>query len=237
MVLLAGVILVAWVVLQVTSRGGDDKPAATPTKPPTKITPVVPTVPATPVPKTNGIVDVALVRADKPCDPVKIRITPTVRPGQLNKGPVDIGLVVSSSDEQACTLTPEVADAIAVISANGTAIWDSTVCKTSLLTAPIDVSPQWATLATVQWAGRGSGANCASSEGYATAGKYTLQIGTLGGEPGKTTFTLDARPAPPKPAPTPTPDPAAVPAPEVAPAPTAAAPAAPAPTTTTPAAG
>jgi hypothetical protein len=108
---------------------------------------------------------------------------------------------------------PEDADAIAVISANDTAIWDSTVCKTSLLSQPVEISPQWATMTTVQWSGRGSGAQCAASEGYATPGKYTLQIGTLGGEPGKTSFTLDARPAPPKPAPTPDPVPPADPAP------------------------
>ncbi len=212
MLLLALVIALAWGILQLTT-GGDDKPEATPTKAPTKAAPATPTVPTAPVPKVNGLVDVALVRANRPCDPVKIRVTPTVRPGQLNKGPVDVGLVVSSTEEQACTLTPEDADAIAVISANGTAIWDSTVCKTSLLTAPVAISPQWATLATVQWSGRGSGAQCSASEGFATPGKYTLQIGTLGGEPGKTTFTLDARPAPPKveaPAPTaePVPDPA-----------------------------
>lgn len=233
MLLLAAVIAVVWAVLQVTSGGGDDEPEASPTvaptKSPTKAAPVTPTVPTAPVPKVNGLVDVALVRAGRPCDPVKIRVTPTVRPGQLNKGPVEVGLVVSSTEEQACTLTPEDADAIAVISANGTAIWDSTVCKTSLLAAPVAISPQWATLATVQWSGRGSGAQCATTEGFATPGKYTLQIGTLGGEPGKTSFTLDARPAPPKaetPAPAPTPDAAAEPAPVVPPAATTAPPAA-----------
>jgi len=201
MLLLAVVIALAWVVLQVTGGGGGDEPAAAPTTAPTEaapVVPVVPPVPTAPVAKVNGLVDVALVRDAKPCDPVKIRITPTVRPAQLDKGPVDVGLVVSSTEEQACTLMPEDADAIAVISANGTAIWDSTVCKTSLLTEPVALSPQWATLATVQWTGRGSGARCEASEGYATPGKYTLQIGTLGGEPGRTTFTLDPRPAPPK---------------------------------------
>lgn len=231
MLVLALLIAVAWIVLQLTSGGGDDDPKASPTKAaPTKSAPATPAtavVPTAPVPKVNGLVDVALVRAARACDPVKIRITPTVRPGQLDKGPVDVGLVVSSTEEQACTLTPEVADAIAVISANGTAIWDSTVCKTSLLTEPIAISPQWATLATVQWTGRGSGAQCAGSEGYATPGKYTLQIGTLGGEPGKTTFTLDARPAPPKPPkPEPTPAPATDPAPAAPPAATATPPAA-----------
>lgn len=226
MLLLAAVIAVVWVILQLTGGDGDAQPTTEPTKAPAKAAPTTvatPVVPTTPEPKVNGLVDVALERAAEPCDPVQVRVTPTVRPGQLNQGPVDIGLVVSSTEEQACTLTPEAADAIAVISANGTAIWDSTVCKTSLLSAPVEISPQWATLASVQWTGRGSGAGCAGTEGFATPGKYTLQIGTLGGEPGKTTFTLDARPAPPKPpkpakpaksGKTPTPDATPAPAPE-----------------------
>ena len=203
MLVLAALIALVWGVLQLT--GGGDEPKASPTKETPKPVPTqaATTTPTAPEPKVNGLVDVALVRAAKPCDPVQVRITPTVRPGQLNAGPVDVGLVISSTAEQACTLTPEDADAIAVISANGTAIWDSTVCKTSLLNAPVAISPGWATLAAVQWTGRGSGGQCAGNEGFATPGKYTLQIGTLGGEPGKTTFTLDARPAPPKPKPTP----------------------------------
>lgn len=211
LLLLAVLIAVVWGVLQVT--GGDDSgdKTAAPTATATTPTTPAPTVATTPEPTLDGIVDVALTTAATPCDPEKIRITPSVRSGQLTKGPVDIGLVVSSTQAKACTLTPEDAEAIAVISANGTAIWDSTVCKTSLLSTPVAVSPEWATMATVQWTGRGSGAQCTTNEGWATPGTYTVQIGTLGGEPGKTSFTLDPRPAAPK-----TPDPVAttpVPAP------------------------
>ena len=172
MLLLAAVIAVVWVVLQLTGGDGDAQPTTEPTKAPAKAAPTTvatPVVPTTPEPKVNGLVDVALERAAEPCDPVQVRVTPTVRPGQLNQGPVDIGLVVSSTEEQACTLTPEAADAIAVISANGTAIWDSTVCKTSLLTAPVAISPQWATLASVQWTGRGSGAAVRGQRGLRDA--------------------------------------------------------------------
>ncbi|MET1037734.1 MAG: hypothetical protein ABW075_05630 [Aeromicrobium sp.] len=223
LLLLALLIAVAWGVVQLTERSGDAEPAAaTETTAAPAATPT-PTVEVTPEPEPDGLVDVALVTAEKPCDPEKVRVTPTVRPGQLTKGPVDIGLVVSSTATAACTLMPDDAEAIAVISANGTPIWDSTVCKSSLLTDPVAVSPEWSTLATIQWTGRGSGAQCTTNEGWATPGKYTIQIGTLGGEPGKTSFTLDARPAAPKPAPT-----AETPAPAAPAASTAEAPAAPA---------
>ncbi|MET0931074.1 MAG: hypothetical protein ABWX74_16250 [Aeromicrobium sp.] len=223
LLLVALVILVVWGVLQVTDRGGDDEPAAAATTAtPTPSATPTPTVTTPPAPMVDGLVDVALTTAAKACDPERIRITPTVRGGQLTKGPVDIGLVVSSTQSGPCTLTPEDAEAIAVISANGTPIWDSTVCKTSLLATPIAVSPEWATLATVQWTGRGSGSQCTTNEGWATPGTYAIQIGTLGGEPGKATFTLDPRPAAPK---TTAPADPAAPAPSAAPAAPAAQPA------------
>ncbi|MCD9200084.1 hypothetical protein [Aeromicrobium wangtongii] len=230
LLLLAVVIGLVWVVQQVTGDDGQSDASAKtdPTTTATTTAAPVPTTPPVPKTVTNGIVDVAVKKAVKPCDPQKVRITPTVRPGQLTRGPVDIGLVVSSTDTAPCTLRPDDAEAIAVISANGTAVWDSTVCKSSLLTTAVPISPQWATMATVQWTGRGSGLHCTTNEGWATPGKYTLQIGTLGGEPGKTTFTLDPRPAPAKTAEPPAaPDPAAPPA--------AATPAPPAPTTPAPA--
>ena len=205
-------IAAVWGALQLTG-GGDDEPKAEATPTVVATTPSAlptPTPPPLPEVTVDGVVDVALTGAATACDPEKVRITPTVKPGQLTKGPIDLGLVISSTATKACTLQPDDAAAIAVISANGTAIWDSTVCKVPVLTGPVSISPEWATLATVQWTGRGSGSNCTTNEGYATPGKYTLQIGTLGGEPGKTSFTLDPRPEPAKTTP-PTPDPAVTP--------------------------
>lgn len=190
LLVLAVLIALAWIVLKFVGGSGDDPKTASTTPAP------IITTTAAPVVKVNGRVPVTLVSATKPCDPQKIRIVPTVPPDQLTKGPVKIGLVVSSTSDSACTLTADQADAIAVISANGTAVWDSTVCKDGLISAPIAVSSDWATLATVEWTGRGSGSKCNPNEGFATPGTYTLQIGTLGGEPGKTTFTLGTRPEP-----------------------------------------
>lgn len=189
--LLAGVIAIVWLVLQVAGGSDVDEPTAKATA-----TTPAPTTAPTPEAKVDGLVDVALVSDAAACDPEKVRITPTVRSGQLTRAAVEIGLVVSSTASKACTLTPADADAIAVISANGTAVWDSTVCKVSPLTDPVAITPGWSTLATVQWTGRGSGSKCTSKEDFASPGKYTVQIGTLGGEPGKATFDLENRPAP-----------------------------------------
>lgn len=192
---LAAVIALVWLVLRFV--GGDDDPETQPVAKPTTATPKV----ATPV---NGVVRVALVSGSRACDPEKIRITPTVEPGQLTKGPVTIGLVVSSTESTACTLKPADAGMVAVISANKTAIWDSTVCKVSLLHDPASISPRWASLVTTTWSGRGSGGKCSPQEDYASPGTYVVQVGTLGGEPGKATFDLERRPKPTTTTPTPT---------------------------------
>lgn len=198
---LAAVIALVWLGLRFVGGGDDDEPKAEPT---VKATATATT--ATPAPATvNGVVRVTLVSASRACDPEKIRMTPTVAAGQFTKAPVKIGLVVSSTEKTACTLTPGDADMVAVISANKTPIWDSTVCKAALLDEPVSISPQWASLVTATWSGRGSGGKCSTKEGFASPGTYTVQVGTLGGEPGKTTFELKRKPEPKPSETTPTP--------------------------------
>lgn len=202
LLVLATIIALVWGVLQLTG-GEDDSPTAKQQKPaPTKATPV-----ATPANKLNGTVKVSLSTGSQACDPEKVRVTPTVRSGQVTKSPVTVGLVVSSSQRTACTLTPSAADLLVVISANKTAVWDSTVCKASLLREPVAISPRWATLVETTWSGRGSGSACSPKEGYASPGSYTIQAGTLGGEPGKASFTLKSKPTPKKSSSTQTPKP------------------------------
>ncbi|WP_162891048.1 hypothetical protein [Aeromicrobium sp. A1-2] len=199
LLLLAVLIGLVWVVLRLV--GGDDKPDAAPGPVATTTASAAPAA----APLTDGTIEVTLVSASRSCDPEKIRMSPTVGSGQLTRGPVEIGLVVSSTEKTACTLTPEDADLVAVISANKTAIWDSTLCKVSLLEDPVAISPRWSSLVTATWSGRGSGTSCSDKEGYASPGGYTVQVGTLGGEPGKATFTLKARPTPKPTKTTPTP--------------------------------
>ncbi|MCW2830528.1 MAG: hypothetical protein JWP31_1220 [Aeromicrobium sp.] len=192
-IVIAVVIALVWGGSQLV--GGDDRKDPKTTARPSPTAAATSTAAAA---KVDGVVDVSLVSASTACDVEKIRVTPSVRPQQMTRGTVDIGLVVSSTSKTACTLEPADADLLTVISANGTPVWDSTVCKQSPLDEPVAISPRWASFVTVEWNGRGSGSACSGKEDYASPGSYTVQVGTLGGEPGKTSFTLDARPAPKK---------------------------------------
>ncbi|MGI9085680.1 MAG: hypothetical protein ACR2FE_10400 [Aeromicrobium sp.] len=185
LLLLAVLILLVWVGLRWWPSGSDERPvsAAAPT--------------ASPSPKpapTDGSTTVALSSGGAACKSESIRITPSVSNGQRTRAPVDVELSISSTSKKPCTFTAKSSDLLAVISAGKTAIWDSTVCKAVLLKDAVDLSPGWSTVAQVEWSARGSGPACSPKEGWATPGRYTIQIGTLGGEPGKTKFTLTPPP-------------------------------------------
>ena len=206
LVLVALALAAVWLVLRLT--GGDaertDPSVASAPKPAPAVVP------------TNGALEVALAADDRSCDPEKVRITPSIPLDQTSGSAVTIDLAVSSTETTPCTLQPADAELIAVISANDTAVFDSTLCTSrsgggSLLTDPVQLAGGgWATIAPTTWSGRGSGRSCGSAENYAGPGRYTVQVGTLGGEPGKATFALEAAPKPkakptkPSPSPTPT---------------------------------
>lgn len=194
---LAVLILLIWAALRLWPDGDSEPVAATP-----RPTPAATQPPAT----TDGTMSVSLASADKACDPESIRVTPSVAGGQHNRGPVDVNLLVSSTSRTPCTFTAGSSDLLVVISAGKTPVWDSTVCKTALITKPVQIAPGWATNVDTTWTGQGSGNGCSSKEGYVTPGTYVLKIGTLGGEPGRTTFRLTSAPKPKK---TPTPEPSA----------------------------
>lgn len=192
LLLLAVLILIAWLGLQFWPGGGDDErpvsaPAPTATPSPTP----------EPVP-TDGTTTVALSTGSSACDSESIRIAPSVPDGQKTREPVDIDFTISSTSKKPCTFTALSSDLLVVISAGKTAIWDSTVCKTALLDEPVKLSPGWSTVVPVEWSGRGSGPACSKKEGWATPGSYTVQVGTLGGEPGKARFSLEPAPKPEK---------------------------------------
>lgn len=181
LVLLALLLAGVWLVLRFT--GGDDAP-----KPPAA---AAAPKPAPAVVPTNGALEVALAADSRGCDPEKVRITPSIPSDQPSGEAVTIDLVVSSTEKGACTLKPSDADLIAVISANGNPVFDSTVCTSSLLTEDVQLAGGgWATIAPTTWSGRGSGRSCARTETFAGPGRYTVQVGTLGGEPGKSGFAL-----------------------------------------------
>ncbi len=184
LLLLAVLILLVWVGLQLWPDGNDQRPVSSP----------APTATPSPTPEpepSDGTTTVSLSSGDKPCNPESIRITPAVPSGQHARQTVSMNLTVSSASTQPCTFTARSSDLLVIISSGKTAIWDSTVCKTALLDEPVKLSPGWSTVVPVEWSARGSGPACSKREGWATPGRYTVQIGTLGGEPGKAKFTLE----------------------------------------------
>ena len=192
LLLLAALFLIAWLGLHFWPGSNDDeRPVSAP----------VSTATPSPTPKpapTDGTTTVALSTGSSACDSESIRITPSVPDGQKTRGSVDIDFTISSTSKKACTFTALSSDLLVVISAGKTAIWDSTVCKTALLTEPVKLSPGWSTVVPVELSGRGSGPACSKKEGWATPGSYIVQVGTLGGEPGKAKFTLRPAPKPEK---------------------------------------
>jgi len=196
LLILALILLLAWFATKAfESEELRDKPVVKPTTgKPTAVATV-----ATPV---NGKVTVNLSSDKKPCDPEKVRVSPSVKSGQYVGADVDVSMIVSTTQKDPCILDAKAADLLVVISANKSAVWDSSVCKTALLKKPVEVSPRWSTVAATTWTGRGSGNNCSNGQGFTGAGTYVIKSATLGGEPGQATFRLVNKPKPkPKPSP------------------------------------
>ncbi len=197
--MLAVLILIAWVIMRVVDRGGkDDTPAATPTATVTTATP-------TAAPPTAGTITVNLTSGTAECDPEKVLVTPSVHSDQYVGGAIKVAMNVSTTASQPCVLTAKAADLLVVISANKKPVWDSTVCKTALLTQPVAVTPRWTTVVQTTWSGRGSGPKCSPKEGFAGPGTYVIKSATLGGEVGQASFHISRKPKPSAPKTTPTP--------------------------------
>ena len=60
------------------------------------------------------------------CDPEQVRVVPSVGFGQRAGAPVAVDLLVSTTALEACTLLPDEAGLIAVVSDGGTAVWRCT---------------------------------------------------------------------------------------------------------------
>ncbi|EFQ83319.1 hypothetical protein HMPREF0063_11592 [Aeromicrobium marinum DSM 15272] len=195
---LAVVVAVVWLVAGLV--GNDDEspaPVATPT--PSTAAPE-----PDPVEPAPGVSEVSLASSGDGCDPRTVRITPTVPAGQQAGGDIRVDLAVSTSSETPCTLTAEDAELLVIISSGGRPVYDSTVCTSSLIAQPVPLTPRWVTSTAVTWTGR---AGCVGAEPFVGAGEYTIQLGTLGGEPGSATFGLAEPPPPPEPEPAPEPEP------------------------------
>ena len=197
---LALLLALAWITLQVVGWVRDRDPAGAATPAPSDPAPSA-TASASTEPESGDLVPVSLPSAQGSCAPENVRIVPSVADGQRSGAPVAIDLLVSTVDGSGCVLTPEEAELLVVISSGGTAVFDSSVCRQSLLTEPVAVPAGWATQTTVEWSGRGSGWSCGDGEGHAGPGEYSVKPGTRGGEPGEVTFGLGEPAPPPEPKP------------------------------------
>lgn len=211
--LLAALLLLAWVVVTAWPSGSGAQDTAAPAPSPSTSAsqdPDADEASEDPEPEPSPAAEqeeesattqttVSVAASGEPCDPESIAVAPHVPPDQSAEGPVSIQLSMSTTADEPCTFRPTAGDVVALISVDGNAVWDSDVCRsTPLLKGAVQLSPQWATVAEATWSGRGSGPACSDDEGWASPGKYALRIGTLGGEPGKTTFRITKAQAPEK---------------------------------------
>lgn len=222
LLLLAVVILIAWVAVEFWPQGDDGEPAATPSPSTTASAPTPPppspTAPPT-TPPEQSTKSVTLTGGGKACDSQKVRMSAFVADGQPAQQPVNVDLTIATTAKRACIFKPKTYDPLAVVSRDGKRVWDSSVCKQPVASAALELVPGWSTVVRIPWMPRKSGQSCEGTEAWLPAGAYTLEVGTLGGEPGKASFELAAPPAPatltPPPAvpttiaPVPSPDPRA----------------------------
>jgi hypothetical protein len=199
LLLLAGVILLAWATVQFWPFSSSDDPVTTTTvsTPATSPTSVMPS--ATPL---DASTTVKLAGGGKACDKKLVTLSPSVPSGQHARKSVAIDIAVTTTSSKPCLLKPTTVDPIAVIEHDAKDVWDSSICDKPLLPKSIQLSPNWATTLRVGWAPRESGKKCDDDEDWVSSGDYILRLGMLGGEPGSAKFTLE-KPLP-KPKPTPT---------------------------------
>lgn len=187
LLLLAGILLLAWAVVQFWPFGSTEDPVTTSTvaTPGTSPTSVMPS--ATPVETRTTV---KLKGNGRTCDNKDVTLTPSVTSPQPARSPVAIDIAVTASGSKPCTVKAKDFDPIAVIRRDSSDVWDSSVCAKRMLPKEVKVTPGWATTVRSTWTPRKSGKKCKDDEDWLGRGEYTLRIGMLGGEPGKATFRL-----------------------------------------------
>jgi hypothetical protein len=142
-----------------------------------------------------------------------------VADGQPAQQPVNVDLTIATTTKRPCLFKPKTYDPLAIVSRDGKRVWDSSVCKEPVASTTLELVPGWSTVVRIPWMPRKSGKACEGTEAWLPAADYTLEVGTLGGEPGKASFELAAPPpvptvTPPTTVPTPVPTTAPAPAPD-----------------------
>lgn len=205
LLLLAGVILIAWIIVQVWPRITDDDANPTSTATVTALPPTAtPTTPKPSTPPPGITTRVTLAGGTAACATRDVTIAPSVGSPQYARRPVFIDVAITTTANQPCSFTPKALDPLAVVTHDDDTVWDSSICETAIVSRPVQLVPGWATTIRMPWAPRESGDACAPDEDWLEPGDYTLRVGTLGGEPGRADFEL-VEPPPPPPPPTPSP--------------------------------
>lgn len=196
LLVLAAVFLLGWVVTTLVSGRGDSEsaqpapqpqPSATSDAPQASATSATPT--PVPSPSLDSAAQVSVSSADEECDPSTVRIQPSVPRGQQAGEQLRVDFVVSTSAEKPCTLKAKERQTLVVVSSGDSTVWDSSVCSSTVIAAPVQVSPGWVTLARGA-AGNLSESACARGYGFRYAGTFQVRAALLGGEPSEATFRL-----------------------------------------------
>lgn len=214
LLLLAAAILLVWIVVRFWPKDDDGTPTTTPSPNPTASAPTTPSPAPPTTPPEQSTKSVTLTGGGKACDSHKVRMSAFVADGQQAQQPVNVDLTIGTSAKRSCLFKPKTYDPLAIVSRDGKRLWDSSVCKEPVASATLELVPGWSTVVRIPWIPRKSGKACDGTEAWLPAGDYTLEVGTLGGEPGKAAFELAAPPSPTVAPPTVTPTTAPVPAPD-----------------------
>lgn len=194
LLILAAVILLVWITVQLWPKDGDGKPAATPSPNPTAGTPSAPTPAPPTTPPEQSTKSVTLTGGAKACDSQKVQMSAFVADGQQAQQAVNVDLTIGTTAKRSCLFKPKTYDPLAIVSRDGKRVWDSSVCKAPVASTALELVPGWSTVVRIPWMPRKSGKACEGTEAWLPPGDYTLEVGTLGGEPGKAAFELAAPP-------------------------------------------
>ncbi len=196
LLVLAAVFLLGWVVSTLVSGGDDADSAAPAPEPSATATSAAPQAPATsatpspvPSPSLDSAAQVSVSSAEEQCDPSTVRIQPSVPRGQQAGDDLRVDFVVSTTAEKPCTLKVKDRQTLVVVSSGDSTVWDSSVCSSSVIDAPVRLSPGWVTLARGT-AGNLSESACTRGYGFRYAGTFQVRAALLGGEPSEATFRL-----------------------------------------------
>lgn len=117
------------------------------------------------------------------CDPATTLVRPDAPDPVVAGTGALLQLRVAVSGDRACTLVLG-EQLLAQVSRDGEPRWRLSDCPSALSEDSVVLRPGWATVVDIAWSGRTSNATCSVETTALRAGTYQLQAAMLGGEPG-----------------------------------------------------